>query len=120
MFTAGETVTVIRRTTSRDRTGDPTGVEVQHTIDNCGIAQTETSAATSSRATASDGERRSSVITNVELMCPPRADIRAGDKVRLPNGVTYEVDGEPWTPHNPFTAWEPGCIVKLRGVTDAA
>lgn len=119
MFSAGETVTVIRRTSSRDRTGDPTGTTVTHAIDGCGINQSETTAAASSRATASDGERRSSVITGVELMCPPRADIRAGDKVVLPNGVTYEVDGEPWTPHNPFTAWEPGCIVKLRGVTDA-
>ena len=110
MFTAGETVTVIRRTTSRDRTGDPTGVEVEHTIDNCGINQSSTTEVV---------DRRESTVTTVELMCPPRADIRAGDKVRLPNGVTYQVDGEPWTPHNPFTSWEPRCTVKLRGVTDA-
>jgi len=110
MFSAGETVTVIRPA-ARNRVGDRTGEPVEHTIDNCGINQSSTSEVT---------DRRETTVTGVELMCPPRADIRAGDKVRLPSGSVYEVDGEPWTPHNPFTAWEPGCIVRLRGVKDAA
>lgn len=110
MFSAGETVTVIRPGT-RNRVGDQIDSSSEHTIDGCGINQSSTSEVT---------DRRESTVTSVELMCPPRADIRAGDKVRLPDGVVYEVDGQPWTPHNPYTAWEPGCIVRLRGVTDAS
>ncbi|WP_029932515.1 hypothetical protein [Nocardia otitidiscaviarum] len=119
MFSAGETVTVIRPA-ARDRVGDRVGTPTEHTITGCAVNQTQSQAATSSQNTASDGERRAAVITFIELMCPPRADIRAGDTVRLANGVVYQVDGEPWTPHSPFTGWEPGCVVRLRGVTDAA
>ncbi|MGV9540925.1 hypothetical protein ACWDSF_06330 [Nocardia beijingensis] len=118
MFSAGETVTVIRPP-QRDRFGDRIGTDTEHTIDGCGINQEESSEAGSLRVSAKESDRRNTVLTRVELLCPPGADIRAGDKVRLPNGSVYEVDGNPWTPHNPFTAWEPGLIAKLRGISDA-
>ncbi|MEU2013106.1 hypothetical protein [Nocardia sp. NPDC019302] len=116
MFSAGETVTVIRPGT-RDRVGDPAGGS-PHTIDNCAIVQTESENADSSRFSVSDGDRRTATVTRMELLCPPGADIRAGDKVRLAGDDTlYEVDGIPWTPRNPFTSWTPGTRVRLRGVS---
>lgn len=117
MFTAGETVTVYRASTARDRVGDPTGPLVSHTIDNCGIVQTETALQGDSRTTAADGDRRHAVLTRMELLCPPGADIQFGDRVQLPGDTTmYEVDGMPWSPRNPFTTWQPGIRVRLRGV----
>lgn len=115
-FAGGETVTVIRPAT-RDRVGDP-GAATTYTIDGCGIAQTSTIGVSNAQQSAVS-DHRQSVVTAVELMCPPGADIRAGDKVRLPNGKTYLVDGQHWQPHNPFTGWEPGVVVKLKGTSDA-
>lgn len=117
MFTAGETVTVIRPA-QRDRTGDRTGDGVPHTIDNCGIAPDSRSSGRFASTSITD--HREAAVTTVELICPPGADIRFGDRVQLPHDdATYAVDGLTWMPHNPFTGWEPGVMVRLRGVEDA-
>lgn len=118
MFSAGETVTVTRPP-SRDRVGDRSGNATTHTIDECAINQVETSEFGNTAASETRGDRRNTVMTRVELLCPTGADIRAGDIVHLPDGAKYVVDGNPWTPSNPFTGWAPGVIVKLTGVSDA-
>ncbi|RBO87028.1 hypothetical protein [Nocardia puris] len=117
MFSAGETVTV-SRPGERDRTGDP-GPATTHTVDGCAITMVDTTDAVTRNDTRASGERRSSVITRIELLCPPGADIRSGDHV-IVGGIKYRVDGQPWPVHSPFTGWEPGVVVRLRGVSDAA
>lgn len=111
MFTAGETVTVIRPG-GRDRVGDRVE-DVRFDVENCAINQQSTSDNHGNRDTAIDN--RQTAVTIIELMCPPGTDIRRGDKVKI-GDVTYLVDGQPWRPHSPFTAWEPGVTVRLRGV----
>ncbi|MEV0357108.1 hypothetical protein AB0H71_13705 [Nocardia sp. NPDC050697] len=112
MFSAGETVTVIR-SGERDRVGDRV-TTASFEVHNCAIAQKSSADNNGDLATAVDS--RQSAVTVIELLCPPGSDIRHGDKVRV-HGVTYLVDGLPWTPHSPFTAWEPGLVVRLRGVS---
>jgi hypothetical protein len=108
-FAGGETVTVIRPAT-RDRTGDRTGADSTFTIDGCAINY---------QSTTENNDRRETVLSWIELFCPPGADVRPSDKVTLPNGRTYLVDGDPAPWKSPFTSWEPGVVVRLRGVHDA-
>lgn len=111
MFTAGETVTVIRPG-GRDRVGDRVE-DTRFQVHGCAINQQSTSDNHGTRDTAVDN--RQTAVTIVELFCPTGADIRRGDKVQI-GDVTYLVDGQPWRPHSPFTGWEPGLNVRLRGV----
>src|SRR5687767_10865317 len=100
MFSAGETVTVIRPA-NRDILGDRTAAETTHTIAGCAIAQASTNSASS---TSEVTDRRETTVSHIELLCPPGANIRSGDYVRFTaDGPRYQVDGQPWQPHNPFT-----------------
>lgn len=47
---------------------------------------------------------------------PSGTVIGAVDAVRV-NGDVYEVDGSPNAPQSPFTAWQPGIVVRLKRVT---
>jgi hypothetical protein len=112
MFSAGETVRVIRPAV-RDEFGDRTATPSSFDIEGCAIIQQSTTDNNGNIATVVDG--RQTAITIIELLCPPGADIRQGDHVQI-GDTKFLVDGLPWRPHNPFTAWEPGRIVRLRGV----
>jgi len=112
-FAGGESVTVLRAG-ERDRTGDRTEFQPHHTIDNCGINWSGVSG-----QTQEEEYRRESVISFIELFCPPGADILASDKIQLPDGQIYNVTSKPARWHSPFTSWEPGVIVRLKGVFDA-
>lgn len=107
-FPYGQTVTVTRPA-ERDSHGDPTGPPIPHQLPGCAIGWGETS---------TDHDRRETAITGLTLYCPPESDIRAGDRVTLPGDTTtYLVDGRPldWGP-SPWTGWEPGIVVRLKGV----
>ncbi|WP_305780011.1 hypothetical protein [Nocardia nova] len=106
MFGFGETVTVTRPA-AKDRNGDPTGPDTTFTIDGCGINY---------QSTSDNTDHRETTLSWIELLCPPGADIRSTDKVQLPNGRTYNVDGDPAPWKNPFTGWEPGVVARLKGV----
>lgn len=106
MFAFGETVTVVRPP-ERDRNGDPIGADSTFTIDGCGINW---------QSTDENNDHRETALTWIELLCPPGTDIRSTDKVQLPNGREYLVDGDPAPWRNPFTGWEPGVVARLRGV----
>lgn len=106
MFGFGQTVTVLRPA-DLDENRDPTGPPTPRTVDGCGIAWQETS---------KDSDRRETVESRVQLFCPPNTDILATDRVVLPDGNQYDVDGQPASWHSPFTGWEPGIVVRLKGV----
>jgi hypothetical protein len=110
MFDSGITVTVIRQ--SRDIHGDKTVVST-HAIEFCAFAPTNGTVGGSQELT----DRRATVITDNQIYAPPGADITPADKVRLPDGTTWQVDGAPapWT--NPWTGEPMGIVVPIKRVT---
>lgn len=48
---------------------------------------------------------------------PAGADVKAGDRLRDPQGIVWTVEGEPFdhgqNPH-PLTGWAPGCFATIR------
>ncbi|MEU5853944.1 hypothetical protein ABZ799_01330 [Nocardiopsis dassonvillei] len=105
MFLHPITVTV-KRAGGRDREGDPLpGTE--HTIDGCAqYPQTSSEAATTG----------TTVITGRVLLAPYGADIRSEDRVILPDGSEWAVDGDPGPWSSPLTGWQPGTQVALERV----
>jgi len=113
MLASGDTVTV-KRPAKRDRTGDRTAPPVPHQIQGCAIAP-ETGSSAASSSTDTDAQR-ATVVSWRYLYCPAGADIEIGDAVILPSGRTFLVEGEPAEWKSPFTGWQPGIVVRLRGV----
>lgn len=109
MWSRGESVTVLRPAGRDLRHGDG-GTENPHTIDNVVIDWDGTSEVTD------NGE---AVISDVVLYCPPGADIRSIDRVKLPDGDRYRVIGKPAPWRSPYTGRRPGVVVKLKGVKGA-
>lgn len=105
-FAAGETVTVVRPA-QVDRVGDVTGPETSHDIGGCAISW---------QASTEVTDHRDTVVSLAEVFCPTGSDITATDKVRLPDGREFLVDGTPVNWHNPFTGWDAGMIVRLKAV----
>lgn len=56
------------------------------------------------------------VISQPTLALPPKTVVSSVDAVEV-NGDTYEIDGSPNAPISPFTAWQPGVVVRLKRVT---
>ena len=105
-FAGGETVTVIRPA-EKDAMGDPVGGPTTHTVEGCGFNwQTSTEVT----------DRRDTVVSTAEMYCPTGSDITSTDKVRIPGGREFMVDGTPVNWHNPLTGWDAGMVVRLRAV----
>ena len=107
----GECVTVVRPP-PRNRHGDAVGGDVSHSISNCGIDW---------NATASSTQFQDVQITDVDLYVPRAADVVASDKVELPDGTTFKVQGRPmWDQVHPMTGRDFGYkLVRLREVSGA-
>ncbi|MGW2666222.1 hypothetical protein ACWCW7_35165 [Nocardia tengchongensis] len=105
-FAGGETVTVIRPA-AKDAMGDPVGGPTEHDVDGCGFSWQSSTEVT---------DRRDTVVSTAEMYCPTGADILATDKVRLPDGREFMVDGSPASWRNPFTGWDAGMVVRLKAV----
>lgn len=54
---------------------------------------------------AEDGTAR--WIGTVDVQAPPESDVKAADKIGLPNGDVAIVVKPPERPRNPFTGWTP-------------
>lgn len=111
-FAHGELVTVLRGSPildpySHEETGrswtDPTPTPYP----KCAVYQNTTEEPTE------DG--RNSVRTATTVLLPANADITARDRVVV-RGQTFEIDGDPFPWHSPFTGWEPGTQVTLGKV----
>lgn len=105
MWRNGDTVTVLRKK-ARDRFGDG-GFDEHHTIDNVVIKWGTTEDLTDSR----DGAE-----TDVVLFCPGGSDVLASDRIQLPDGDEYFVNGKPGRPKSPFSGRSPYVEVKLKAV----
>jgi hypothetical protein len=106
MFAHGETVKVHRRP-ARDRTGDGADYDFSHDIENVGIDW---------GASSEDDDRRETVLSSARLLCPAGSDVLASDRIELPDGDMYRVDGKVARVKNPFSGWEPGVIVNVKAV----
>ena len=106
----GESVGVVRPTTSTDRYGNSSrsyGSTATHTITGCAFDP---------GSSTEDNDGRTATITAPTLYCPPGANLLASDQV-LVRGTRYEVDGEPATWRDPFGSAVGGVTATLRKVT---
>lgn len=92
----GDTITVLRAPLVSQR-----GAKVRdwanaetHDITGCSLQL-------ASSATQDAYGRLESVATFGTILCPPGADVKAGDRVRF-DGQTFEINGEPFAKRSPF------------------
>jgi hypothetical protein len=107
--TFGETVGVIRPTTSTDRYGNASrvyGGTITHEIGGCAFAPAGSSEV---------NDARTAVMSEPAIYCPPGADLTAADHV-LVRGSRYEVHGEPADWRDPFGSTLGGVVATLRKV----
>lgn len=79
-----ETVTVIRPA-GRDENGDPTGVPVEHDLENCIVWP---------RTTSEDNDRGIVPISGYNIWAPAGSDVLATDQIRVRDEVN-QVEGVP-------------------------
>lgn len=110
MFSAGETITVLRPSTTTDRYGNTVAdwdTATRTDVELCALAPR------TSPEDLSNG--RQGVIIGMTLYAPADADLRPSDRV-LARGETFEVDGHPETWRNPYTGVDFGIEAALRRV----
>lgn len=109
MFPYGETVVILRPTVVLDRNGNEiSGEPTEIPIEGCAAAHRESQ--------EPDQYGRAQVVTGLQVFMPPGTDVRATDQLRV-RGVVRDIDGEPFEWANPFTGWNPGVVVNLKGVS---
>lgn len=101
-FPHGSTLTVLRAKEQQpyNHLGDVADVEESHTIGPCSIVDQAGNFDYAANGTAE-------WIGTVDVHAPPETDVKATDKIRLPNGDTAIVIKPPKRPVNPFTGWAP-------------
>ena len=90
-----------------DKFGDVTVVD-QRTVDRCGVEQ---------HTSTEDNAGRVRVATGRTLYTPPGSGITATSRVRLADGTTWRVIGDPAAQRSPLTGRYPGDTVELERVT---
>lgn len=60
------------------------------------------------------GEFQQSPLMSGTIGAPPNSDVKPGDQFQMPSGEWLEVIGEPTTPTNPFTGWQPHMRIRLE------
>ena len=100
-FPHGAHLTVMRSTgPSYDKLGNVADATESHTIGPCSIVDQH-----GTIDYAEDGTAR--WIGTVDVQAPPESDVKAADKIGLPNGDVAIVVKPPEWPRNPFTGWTP-------------
>lgn len=107
-FPHGEPVTVYTSTTASDRYGNDVSTwAVGETYERCVVSARRSDDLT-------DGGRQG-VIVGLNLFMPADAVVGNHDRLEV-RGEMYEVVGEPFLPHSPFTGLEPGLTVAVQRV----
>ena len=100
-FPHGATLTVMRANgPSYDKLGNLADTTESHEIGPCSIVDQH-----GTIDYAEDGTAR--WVGTVDVQAPPQSDVKAADKIRLPNGDVALVVKPPERPRNPFTGWTP-------------
>ena len=105
----GETVGVIRPTTTTDRYGNAQrvyGDTATHELTRCAFDP---------GGSTEDNDGRHAVTTEPTIYCPAGSDITAADHVLI-RGKRYEVHGEPADWRDPFGSTVGGIAATLRKV----
>lgn len=104
----GETVTILRRTTStRDRHGNEVWTYTETDVEGCIVWPTGSTEKTEAQDQASD---------KITVSCPYGTNVTNVSRMRV-RGLLYDVDGTPSPWASPFTSWRPGVEVKGTRVT---
>lgn len=111
-FAYSITVTV-KRAGKKDNFGDPVpgpeGKDRQWQLEGCAVSW---------RNSLSIVEvTRIGTVTEVSLLAPATAELRAFDDVWLPDGSAWWVDGAPAAPMSPFSGWRPGLRASLKSAS---
>lgn len=116
-FPHGFTVTVNRYGEGTiDRFGDKLPF-TSFTVGPCAIVHKGSTETDNNRLGTENENFRMNVFTTALLLAPPGADFESGDEVITPDGLKWQIDGEPMRPHSPFTGWRPGTKVTIRRYT---
>lgn len=108
MFTEGQTVTVLRRAAPVFPTmGDYPAPDSSTDVKGCAIWPTTSTETVNGQDT---------VVWGLTVLLPVGTDVLATDQVAF-KGITYDVNGQPFTWHSPMTGHEPGVEVQLRAAT---
>lgn len=109
LFPNGETVGVIRPTTTSDRYNNTTrtwGTVPTHEVAGCAFDP---------GGSSEENDGRTATVTTPTLYAPPGADLDAADQV-LVRGDIFEVLGVPAVWVNPFDGQTKGVVASLRKV----
>lgn len=98
---------IVERPAGTNRYGDPLPA-TEHTIDGCVLAPAGSSETT---------DRADQVTNRMTVYAELHADVRATDRVRLPDDTRWQVDGEPQRYRSPFTPDSGVCAINLERVT---
>lgn len=110
MFAFGDTIT-ISRPGGTDWNGDPLPGST-FTIGGCAVWQ---------NSSTENQQGRDTTVTTMTVLAPADSDLLNTDLVYLPGDDTaksarWQVNGDPWRIHSPFTGWRPGDQVELKRV----
>ncbi len=114
----GVTLTVLHRVQSgKDVLGKPLWTETETTYSGCGWWPGGVSRNIRASAEVSQSDWRNQVQSDAQAMFPDGAVIDANDRVRLPDGSLWEVNGEAAQWHSQLTNSTTGVLVSLNRVT---
>ncbi|MFF4027003.1 hypothetical protein ACFYY5_29560 [Nocardia elegans] len=108
-YPRGIKLTVIRHTGEPNWEGDYEGTPTEHQIGPCDLKWL------SNTEDNTTGEQLQML---AQITAPAGSDVVAADKVRLPDGRIYVIDGDVKVAPNAFTGWASG--VRFRIAKDAA
>ncbi len=93
-------LTVLRDSPDRDWQGDPVGAGgAPHQIGPCDLKWgTDTE----------DNERGELLVLTARVTAPHGSDVVSSDRIQLPDGRIFVIDGQVRETPNPFTGWSTG------------
>lgn len=97
----------VQRATPGDRYG-PGQFADHHTIGLCAVDYS---------ASTENTNQREAVTVDVVVFAPTGSDVKATDRIKLPNGDVFRVVGAPAPWQSPFTGWAPGITIRLARTT---
>lgn len=99
-YPGGTMLTVLRGSGERDWQGDPVaGAETSHDIGPCDLKWgTDTE----------DNSRGELLVLSARVTAPHGSDVLSSDRIRLPDGRVFVIDGQVRETPNPFTGWSTG------------
>lgn len=115
MFAYAETITLLRTIVSGvDEYGNDVLDDVELRVPGCAIWPSDSNGAGGNE----DTNARDLVISGYTVLCREGTDVRATDRVKLPNDTgIYEVVGRPGVWRNPLSGSRSGVQISVRLVT---